>query len=49
MVFVYIALGASILVNIILATILIRLKKKHNHTAQQLHFYNVCASGRHVD
>ena len=49
MVWLYIVLAISIVFNIGLGIALWKLLKKHKYTAKQLHFYNVCAGGRHVD
>ena len=49
MIWLYIALGISVVLNIGLIIALSVLKKKYGTTARELHYYNVCASGRHVD
>lgn len=49
MIWLYVALGISVALNIGLTIALLVLKKKHDKTARRLHYYNVCAGGRHVD
>ena len=49
MIGIYIALGVSVLLNVILGIALYKLYQKHYRTAKQLHWYNVCAGGRHDD
>ena len=49
MMWLYVALGISVALNIGLIIALSVLKKKHGVTIQELHYYNVCASGRHID
>lgn len=49
MLWLYIVLGISVALNIGLIIALSVLKKRHSTTARELHYYNVCASGRHVD
>lgn len=49
MIWLYIALGVSVALNIGLVIALYRLSQKHYRTAKQLHWYNVCAGGRHDD
>ena len=49
MLWLYIALGISLTLNVGLTIALCVLRKKHGKTARQLHYYNVCAGGRHVD
>lgn len=49
MIWLYVALGISVALNICLVVALCILRKKHEYTSKQLHFYNVCAGGRHID
>ena len=49
MIWLWIALGVSVALNVGLGIAYWRLSQKHYLTAKQLHWYNVCAGGRHVD
>ena len=46
MIWLYVALGISVALNIGLIIAISILKKKYSKTARELHYYNVCASGR---
>lgn len=49
MIWFYIALGASVALNIGLGIAYWRLSQKHYHTAKQLRWYNLCARNRGID
>ena len=49
MIWLYIVLGISVTINVGLGIALHNVRKKHAHTAKQLHLYNVCAGGMHCD